>query len=334
MDAPLLLRHPDSRSILRLEPSYGCVATSWTVGASEILALPAPIEEFLVAERTGGIPLLYPYANRLRANTFTVCGRKVDLSGVPGLKRDGTGLPMHGLLLRWSRWKVTVAADGASATASIDWAAEPALFAAFPFAHTLEVHWRLGGDAERATLEVTTTVRADRAEAVPIAFGWHPYFRVDNAASARVTVPNRRRVALLSSGVPEIPLTMDGESGESEMGVGGGDDALFQLVESSSDQAEILATMRDGHRELDLCFNEGCRWMQIFSPIPVPARAPFISLEPMAAPTSALTDGCATVIAPGEEFTMRWRLRVRDQPSASSNASSNTSLHTGHSDRA
>ena len=75
MDAPLLLRHPDSRSILRLEPSYGCVATSWTVGASEILALPAPIEEFLAAERTGGIPLLYPYANRLRANTFTICGR-------------------------------------------------------------------------------------------------------------------------------------------------------------------------------------------------------------------------------------------------------------------
>jgi hypothetical protein len=74
--------------------------------------------------------------------------------------------------------------------------------------------------------------------------------------------------------------------------------------------------------------------MQIFSPIPVAARAPFISLEPMAAPTSALTDGCATVITPGEEFTMRWRLRVRDQPSASLNASSNTSLHTGHSDRA
>jgi galactose mutarotase-like enzyme len=90
-----------ARSRLMIEPRGGCVATSWLVDGSEVLALPAPLEAFLASARTGGIPLLYPWANRLRAARFQAAGRTVDLSSVPNLKRDGNGLPMHGLLLRW-----------------------------------------------------------------------------------------------------------------------------------------------------------------------------------------------------------------------------------------
>jgi len=45
-----------------------------------MLALPVALAEFVKSQKTGGIPLLYPYANRLRADHFTAAGKAVDLS--------------------------------------------------------------------------------------------------------------------------------------------------------------------------------------------------------------------------------------------------------------
>ena len=84
-----------TRSRLAIEPRGGCVATSWLVDGAEVLALPAPLEAFLASARTGGIPLLYPYANRLRTDRFGAAGRAIDLSRATDLKRDGNGLPMQ-----------------------------------------------------------------------------------------------------------------------------------------------------------------------------------------------------------------------------------------------
>lgn len=300
MASTLELRHDRSRSSLRLEPTFGCVATSWSVGGEEMLALPVPREEFLASERTGGLPLLYPYANRLRKDRFEACGRTVDLANVTRLKRDGAGLPIHGLLLRWPRWKLHVHADGTHALATIDWASEPELLAAFPYPHSLEVSWTLSGDAQGAHLEIATVVRADRGVAVPVSFGWHPYFRTNDAAHARIELPARRRVALDSRGVPELPILLDALEPASEIGVGGGDDALF----AREDHDAQAATIRDGARTLQIRFDEGCAYMQVFSP----KNASFISLEPMAAHTSALADGSAPCVAPGSAYTMRFSM--------------------------
>lgn len=136
------IRCAKSQSQLVVHADAGCVATSWQVRGQEMLALPVALAEFLKSQKTGGIPLLYPYANRLRADHFAAAGKAVDLSRDAQLKRDANGFPMHGLLIRWPEWVVSQSAPD-ELQASIVWGDHAQLFAAYPFAHTLRVRWKL-----------------------------------------------------------------------------------------------------------------------------------------------------------------------------------------------
>jgi galactose mutarotase-like enzyme len=240
MDARII-RCVNSQSQLVVHTDAGCVATSWQVRGQEMLALPLALAEFVKSQKTGGIPLLYPYANRLRADHFTAAGKAVDLSRDGQLKRDANGFPMHGLLIRWADWIVTQPAPD-ELQASIVWGDHAELFTAYPFAHTLRVRWKLGqgknenanqiagqGSNERAgqgqnqiadqgkhpqanpsadqsalssTLTVTTIIEADKGEDVPLSFGWHPYLVLHDRANAQLQLPARRAIALAQNGLP------------------------------------------------------------------------------------------------------------------------------------
>ncbi len=240
MDARII-RCANSQSQLVVHTDAGCVATSWQVRGQEMLTLPLALAEFVKSQKTGGIPLLYPYANRLRADHFMVAGKAVDLSRDAQLKRDANGFPMHGLLIRWADWIVTQPAPD-ELQASIVWGDHAQLFAAYPFAHTLRVRWKLGqgknenanqivgqGANERAgqganqiadqskhpqanlsadqsalasTLTVITIIEADKGEDVPVSFGWHPYLVLHDRANAQLQLPARRAVALAQNGLP------------------------------------------------------------------------------------------------------------------------------------
>ena len=78
----------------RIAPDCGFCCLSWSVGGMELLHLPVPEAEFRTRPKTGGVPLLYPYANRLRTDPWP---------DRPEVKRDGR-LPCHGFLLRHARW--------------------------------------------------------------------------------------------------------------------------------------------------------------------------------------------------------------------------------------
>ena len=231
------IRCAKSQSQLVVHADAGCVATSWQVRGQEMLALPVALEEFLKSQKTGGIPLLYPYANRLRADHFTAAGKAVDLSRNANLKRDANGFPMHGLLIRWPDWVVTQPAPD-ELQASIVWGDHAPLFAAYPFAHTLRVRWKLGqGKNENAnqlanqiagqggnqiadqskhpqvnpsadeltsacTLTVTTIIEADKGQDVPVSFGWHPYLVLPDRSNTKLQLPARRAIALAQNGLP------------------------------------------------------------------------------------------------------------------------------------
>ena len=227
------IRCAKSQSQLVVHTDAGCVATSWQVRGQEMLALPVALAEFLKSQKTGGIPLLYPYANRLRADHFTAAGKSVDLSRDANLKRDGNGFPMHGLLIRWPDWVVTQPAPD-ELQASIVWGDHAPLFAAYPFAHTLRVRWKLGyvknGNANQlagqganqiadqskhpqvnpsadeptsaSTLTVTTIIEADKGQDVPVSFGWHPYLVLHDRTNAQLQLPARRAIALEQNGLP------------------------------------------------------------------------------------------------------------------------------------
>ena len=227
------IRCAKSQSQLVVHTDAGCVATSWQVRGQEMLALPVALAEFLKSQKTGGIPLLYPYANRLRADHFTAAGKALDLSRDAKLKRDANGFPMHGLLSRWPDWVVTQSAPD-ELQASIVWGDHAQLFAAYPFAHTLRVRWKLGPAknenasqiagqganqiadqskhlqvnpssdelASASTLTVTTIIEADKGQDVPVSFGWHPYLVLQDRSNTKLQLPARRAIALEQNGLP------------------------------------------------------------------------------------------------------------------------------------
>ena len=62
-----------------------------------------------------GIPLLYPWANRLAGPRFEVAGLTADVSRAdPPPKLDGNGLPIHGLLTAAPGWQVERHAESAT----------------------------------------------------------------------------------------------------------------------------------------------------------------------------------------------------------------------------
>ena len=302
-DTPLTLRAHGTD--LTIEPQAGCVATSWRLGTRELLALPAPREAFLKSARTGGIPLLYPYANRLRTDRFTAAGREVNLSLQPDLKRDGNGLPIHGLLLRWNQWSVERLGDS-SARASIAWAEHASLMRAFPFKHTLRVMWELAAIDGGASLRVTTEIDADGGMDVPAAFGWHPYFAITNPANAQVHMPSRRPMTLDANGVPNLPMQPGSTVAAQAMPACGGEDALFALDAATP----VTARITQSDLDTSITFDNPYAFMQLYAPKVAPNAAGFACIEPMLCATSALSDGNAPVVRAGTTLQAVFEIRA------------------------
>ena len=85
-------------------PDVGMTGVSLQYDGREYLALPGGLDA-LRAGRTGGLPLLAPWANRLSERRYRAAGITVDLEGLT-LPVDGNGLPIHGFLVGQPGWKV------------------------------------------------------------------------------------------------------------------------------------------------------------------------------------------------------------------------------------
>src|SRR5215218_6935452 len=75
----------------------------------ELLGLRSGLRAYAARGATMGVPLLYPWANRLAAFDYRFGRHEVALDG--GTPRDERGLPIHGLLAAIRGW--TPAGGGA-----------------------------------------------------------------------------------------------------------------------------------------------------------------------------------------------------------------------------
>jgi len=127
-----------------------------------------------------GIPFLAPWANRIDQDYYFFQEKKYLLNDSLGnLFRDQFKQAIHGLLARETRWEVvkTGASDsqGAAMTSRLEFYKYPDLMAQFPFAHTIELTYRL----KDGKLETTTTITNVGRSAMPVMIAFHPYFRPD-----------------------------------------------------------------------------------------------------------------------------------------------------------
>jgi aldose 1-epimerase len=286
-------------------PGAGMVGCSLRHRGDELLGQRRGLRAYVADRATMGIPLLYPWANRLGRRHFEVAGGEVTIDpDVTPVRLDADGLPMHGLLSAATGWQVErheALADGAVLGARFDFAADEALIAAFPFAHELRFEAALAGP----TLTITTTVRASGDTPVPIAFGYHPYLRLPGVAREdwHVEVPVREQLRLDAQMLP-TGERVRAEVFAGRLGARTFDDAF---VAPAGAAPFVLA----GHdRRIELAFLAGYPYAQVFAP----ADDDVIAFEPMTAPTNALVDGGAElpVLAPGESYQAAFAITLAD----------------------
>jgi aldose 1-epimerase len=277
-------------------PDAGMIGISLTDSGVELLGQRRGLDAYLTAGKTMGIPILYPWANRLGGDTYSAEGETVTLTpGENGVRADPNGLPIHGVLAAYPDWRVT-AESGAELTAEVDFGS-PRLLASFPYPHVVEVAVRL---ADR-TLSVRTTVTATGDVAVPLCFGFHPYLQIPGVARGDwvIETPPLRHLALDERGLPTGESAPQPQGSET-LGDKAFDDAYDQVADGA------VFAVSGGGRRIEVHFEEGYPAAQIFAP----AAESLVCFEPMAAPTDALSRGGYRSARPGEPAIARFSIRV------------------------
>jgi galactose mutarotase-like enzyme len=287
-----------SRTTAEFVPGANLLCCSLRHRGAELLDPGRGVQAYAQRGATMGIPLLYPWANRLSRPEYAAAGRTVQLPAAPDGRYpvDPTGLPIHGAMPGELRWELAERAPD-RLRATLAWRSAP-LLALFPFRHRVEV--QAGVDERR--LSITTMVHADAGDPVPVSFGYHPYLTLPGSERRgwQVDLGATQRLVLDAQMIPtgeRVPLR----------------DRDFLLADSSWDEglaglstpAQFLVS--DGERALSLTFEQGYDWAQVYAP---PGHD-FICFEPMTAPTDALRSGEGlTVIAPGESYRASFAVTV------------------------
>jgi aldose 1-epimerase len=291
------LTDPSSSVAAQFVPEAGMIGISLTDAGVELLGQRRGLDAYITAGKTMGIPILYPWANRLGALSYTVDDEAVTLTpGASGVRADPNGLPIHGMLAAYSGWRVmTETAD--ALIAEVDFGADPALLAGFPFPHLLVVRAAL---ADR-TLSVHTTVAATTDKAVPLCFGFHPYLRLPEVPRAQWTIetPQLRHLIVDQRGLPTGETAAQPATSELL-----GDKAFDDGYDQVTDGAAFAVS--GGDRRIEVRFDYGYPAAQIFAP----PGEDLVCFEPMAAPTDALRRGGYRCARPGEPAVAQFSLRI------------------------
>jgi aldose 1-epimerase len=143
----------------------------------EVLDATADFEATGESPNHNGIPLLFPFPNRIRGAQYNWAGREYVLEGV---HQDGQGNAIHGLVID-RPWRVIERGPDTVVgqfQLSVDAADRRSLW---PADFLIEVRYELHESALRCELRV---VNPDRAP-LPFGFGTHPYFKVPLSAGSR-----------------------------------------------------------------------------------------------------------------------------------------------------
>lgn len=298
-----LLKDPSARTLVAGEleaiflPAHGMLGASLRHRGVEMLRRVEDLDATAANGSTAGIPLLHPWANRLAAIRYRAAGQDVNLDpSSPLLHLDASGLPMHGVpwpLLAWDLGEVTQN----SIMARLDWTRSE-LLTVFPFRHRLEMAVALSPDG----LTIETTLVAGPDESVPVSFGFHPYFGFADLQRAqwRLKLPAMRKLILDRRGIPtgdeESFSGLDEELGELDF-----DDGFALTAKQAS------FSIAGAGQRITVEFLEGYPYAQVYTP----RDKDYIAIEPMTAPTSALTSGRGLrLVKPGEQFRAVFRIRV------------------------
>lgn len=283
------LEDESSRTVVSIALGVGNVAFEMLVNGSNVLWWPYDaVEEF---RGLGGVPFLAPWANRLDEQAFYANGRRyafdMELGNVRG------EIPIHGFLITTPGWRlVDAGADGTSAwaTSRLEFYRQPMWMAQFPFAHTIEMTYRL----ENGVLEVTTAIHNLSEEPMPVAIGFHPYFHLTDSRRDdwTIAVGAETRWLLdedkLPTGVTEPIERLFADPQAVRLADHDLDEVFSDLVRDTDGRA--LMSVRGRTQQVDVLFGRNWRSAVVWAPKPTSPTQDrnFVCFEPMAGISNAM----------------------------------------------
>jgi aldose 1-epimerase len=265
-----------TNTVVAIAPSNGNAGVSMTVKGHEILWWSPP--------QMSGIPFLGPWANRLDEQAFWANGKRYPFDMTLGNIRGA--IPIHGFITTTDKWHVVEArANGTSAwvTSRLDFFREPAWMKQWPFAHTIEMTYRL----QNGVLEVATSISNLSSEPMPIAVGFHPYFQLTDSVRDEwtISVGARTHWKLAANKVPtgdtervqEIFPTRATPLRDYDL-----DDVFSDLERDGKGRATM--TVKGRAERLDVSVGPNYRSAVVWAP----KGRPFICFEPMVGITDAV----------------------------------------------
>jgi aldose 1-epimerase len=296
----LTITSAGGRTEARFVPAANMVCCSLSHNGVELLELRRGVQPYAEAGKTMGIPLLYPWANRLDRFGYEAAGKHVALGeDDPRIPRDSQGLPIHGVVPRLLQWVVTDGRDRDALEARLDWSS-PELLELFPYRHEVRLEIRVA-DGE---LAIATAVRATGGDSVPVSFGYHPYLRIPDSPREAwdVQLGATRRLVLDERSIPtgaREPVT----------------ERRMKLDQTSWDTAFDGLTVpprfsvAGGETKITVTFQTGYGFAQVFAP----AGQEFICFEPMTATSNALNSGDGLqIVPPGGEHRAEFTVAIAD----------------------
>lgn len=215
-----------------------------------------------------GVPILFPFASRIRSGRFSWQGRAYQLD-----PNDGLGNAIHGLVLD-RPWRL-VGRAAESVVGQFQLARDaPDLAPLWPADFLLQVEWRLTATAfGRALLSCTLRVVNPSETPLPYSLGLHPWFRLPlgtapAAESCRIYVPASEMWELenlLPTG-KKIPVSdrRDLRSGQPFAGLVLDD--VFTGLAVRGDRWEASITDAANHRRLALTASSLARACVVYTP--------------------------------------------------------------------
>lgn len=279
-------------------PAVNMVCCSLRHDGIELLELRRGLQVYADAGKTMGIPLLYPWANRLARFGYEAAGKAVELREDDArIPRDSQGLPIHGVLPSLLSWEVVAGAGGDSVTGRLAWTS-PALLEVFPYRHEV----RLAIGVTDGELTIATEVCANHGDSVPVSFGYHPYVRLPDSPREtwQVELAASRRIVLDERSIPTGQREPVSER-RLRLAQSGWDDAFDGLTQPA------VFDVAAGRTKITVTFRSGYDFAQVFAP----SDQQFICFEPMTAASAALNSGDGLRIIPvGGEHRAEFAIAV------------------------
>jgi len=259
-----------SRTVVSIITSVGNMAYEMRVNGHNILRFPyASIDDYRARPARVGIPLLAPWGNRLDEQAFYANGKRYAFDMQSGTITGA--IPIHGFMSLTDRWQIVeLKHDGTAAwlTSRLDVYKQPAWMKQWPFAHTIEMTYRL----QAGVLEVRTKVVNLSAEPMPVALGYHPWLQLTDSPRGEwtITVPARTRWLLshqkVPTGVTEPTDTFftNFSGALKDYNI---DDVFTDLVRDA--QGRVTTTVKGRSQQIELTQGPNFKALIVYSPNPL-----------------------------------------------------------------